>query len=67
MQRALGLAYYWQRFLDEQKINSVAEITRTEDLYVRRLLRLVLLAPDCITFLLMNKQVTLERSHSNVQ
>ena len=64
LQRALGLAHHWQRLLDEHRINSVADIARTEDLditYVRRLLRLVLLAPDIIEFLLMNKQVTLER------
>lgn len=49
--RALGLAHYWQRLLDHQKVASIAEIAQREGIdvtQVRRLLRLGLLAPQVI-------------------
>ena len=48
MLRALGLAHYWQRLLDEQRVASAEEIAEAERLdisYVRRLLRLNLIDP----------------------
>ncbi len=45
--QALGLAYHWQRLLNEKKALSVADIAQAENLdisYVRRLLRLSLIA-----------------------
>ncbi|RCW15798.1 hypothetical protein RSP816_01055, partial [Ralstonia solanacearum] len=47
LMRALGLAHYWQRLLDEQRFASVAEIAEAEGIDVSRayrLLRLTLLA-----------------------
>ncbi|MEF2253021.1 hypothetical protein V4D00_21750 [Ralstonia solanacearum] len=49
--RALGLAHYWQRLLDEQRFASVAEIAQAECIDVSRayrLLRLTLLAPPIV-------------------
>ena len=49
--RALGLAYHWQRLLDEQRVGSVAEIAEAEEInvtQVRRLMRLTLLAPAVV-------------------
>ncbi len=49
--KALGLAHYWQRLLDDGKIPSVAIIAQVEGIdvtQVRRLLRLCLLAPAVI-------------------
>lgn len=51
LMRALGLAHYWQRLLDEQRVVSVIEIAKAEGInvtHVRRLLRLALLAPDVV-------------------
>ncbi|MET2547969.1 hypothetical protein [Ralstonia pseudosolanacearum] len=51
MMRALGLAHYWQRLLDEQRFASVAEIAEAEGIDVSRayrLLRLTLLAPTMV-------------------
>ncbi len=51
LMRALGLAHYWQRLLDEQRFASVAEIAEAEDIDVSRayrLLRLTLLAPEIV-------------------
>ena len=49
--RALGLAYHWQRLLDEEKAADVAEIAKAEGMdvtQVRRVMRLTLLAPEVI-------------------
>jgi hypothetical protein len=49
--RVLELAHHWQRLLDEERAASVDGIAELEGLdisYVRRLLRLTLLAPDVI-------------------
>ncbi|MHA6830277.1 hypothetical protein [Ralstonia pseudosolanacearum] len=51
LMRALGLAHYWQRLLDEQRFASVAEIAEAEGIdasRVYRLLRLTRLAPKII-------------------
>lgn len=63
MLRALGLAHHWQRLLDEQWVTSVPEIAAAEGLdvtYVRRLLRLTLLAPSIIQRLLGNTNAALD-------
>ncbi len=63
LMRALGLAHHWQRLLDEGRAASVADIAQAEGVdesYVRRLLRLTLLAPEVIEHLLATPGVTLE-------
>jgi hypothetical protein len=62
--RALGLAYHWQRLLDEQRVGSVAEIADAEEInvtQVRRLMRLTLLAPAVVEKLLGTTETALER------
>lgn len=64
LMRALGLAHYWQRLLDEQRFASVAEIAEAEGIDVSRtyrLLRLTLLAPEVIERLFTASPPTLER------
>lgn len=49
--RVLGQAYYWQWLLDERHVNSLSEIARAEEIdvtYIRRLIRLTLLAPSYV-------------------
>ena len=49
--RALGLAHHWQRLLDEGRVALADEIAEAEGLdvsYVRRLMRLTLLAPQVV-------------------
>lgn len=61
--RALGLAHYWQRLLDEQRVVSVIEIAKAEGInatQVRRLLRLSLLAPEIVEQLIGMQGATLE-------
>ncbi len=61
--RALGLAHYWQRLLDEQRFASVAEIAEAEGIdasRVYRMLRLTLLAPDIVEQLISGPEATLE-------
>lgn len=61
--RALGLAHYWQRLLDEQRFASVAEIAKAEGIDVSRayrLLRLALLAPEIIEQLIAVSGTALE-------
>ena len=58
--RALGLAHYWQRLLDEGKFRSITDIAAAEGIDVtqaRRLLRLTLLAPAVVEPLLANPDV----------
>ena len=58
--RALGLAHYWQRLLDEGKFRSITDIAAAEGIDVtqaRRLLRLTLLAPAVVANLLANPDV----------
>ncbi len=60
--RALGLAHYWQRLLDEGKFRSITDIAAAEGINVtqaRRLLRFTLLAPAVIEKLLANPDVAI--------
>lgn len=55
LMRALGLAHYWQRVLRERRMTSVKEIAKAEGLslaQVNRVLRLTLLAPSIIEWLI---------------
>ncbi|MDB0571551.1 hypothetical protein LBW59_12300 [Ralstonia solanacearum] len=63
LMRALGLAHYWQRLLDARRVASAAEIAKAEGVHithVRRILRLTLLAPEIIEFLIVSPEATLE-------
>ncbi len=63
LMRALGLAHYWQRLLDEQRFASVAEIAEAEGIDVSRayrLLRLTLLAPEIVEQLIAVSGTALE-------
>ena len=60
--RALGLAHYWQRLLDECKMRTIADIAALEKIDVtqaRRLLRLTLLAPAVVANLLAKPDVVI--------
>lgn len=62
--RALGLAFYWQRLLDGQRVASVAEIADAEGMdvtQVRRVMRLTLLAPEVVELLISTSAVVLEQ------
>ena len=64
LMRALGLAHHWQRLLDEQRVESVAEIAEAEGLdvtQVRRLMRLTLLAPEVVQRLARSPDAVLEQ------
>lgn len=57
--RALGLAHHWQRLLDDGKAQTIADIAQMEDIdvtQVRRLLRLVLLAPTLVEMIVVNNE-----------
>ncbi|WP_343548971.1 hypothetical protein [Ralstonia sp.] len=61
--RALGLAHYWQRLLEERRLTSIAQIAAAEGVdvtQVRRILRLALLAPAVIERLLASPTIALE-------
>lgn len=61
--RALGLAHYWQRLLDEERVTSLADIAQAEGMeitQVRRILRLTLLAPDVVAYLADHPEVPLD-------
>ena len=61
--RALGLAYHWQRLLDEERVASVADIAKAEGMdvtQVRRVMRLTLLAPEVIERLVGAPDIVLE-------
>jgi hypothetical protein len=63
--RALGLAHHWQQLLDSGRVGNVGDIAALEGVnvtHVRRLLRLVLLAPNVIEAILSSttKTVNLE-------
>ena len=62
--RALGLAYHWQRLLDEKRAASVAEIAEAEGMdvtQVRRVVRLTLLAPEVVERLVGSTDAVLEK------
>ncbi|WP_082320217.1 hypothetical protein [Ralstonia solanacearum] len=64
LMRALGLAHYWQRLLDEQRVASVAEIAEAEGVnvtHVRHILRLTMLAPTVIARLIASSETVLAR------
>ena len=64
LMRALGLAHHWQRLLDEQRAASVAEIAQAEGMdvtQVRRVMRLVLLAPEIVERLVGSSDAVLEK------
>ena len=62
MIRALGMAHYWPRLLDEGKFRSITDIAAAECIDVtqaRRLLRLTLLAPAVVDNLLAETDVSI--------
>lgn len=64
LMRALGLAYHWQRLLDEQWVSSVAEIAEAEGIdvtHVRRVMRLTLLGPEVVERLIGTPGAVLEQ------
>ena len=64
LMRALGLAHYWQRLLNEDRAASVAEIATVEGMnvtQVRRVMRLTLLAPEVIERLMGAPDAVLEK------
>lgn len=62
--RAIGLAYHWQRLLEEQRAATVADIAEAEGIdvtQVRRMMRLTLLAPEVVERLIGTHEVVLEQ------
>nr|SPS06265.1 Bacteriophage protein [Candidatus Nitrotoga fabula] len=62
--RALGLAHHWQKLLDSGKFATIAEIANAEGLdvtQVRRVMRLALLAPEVVEWLVRSPDVVLEQ------
>ena len=60
--RALGLAHYWQRLLDEGRAKTIADIAAAESIDVtqaRRVLRLTLLAPAVVEKLLAETDMSI--------
>ena len=69
--RALGLAFYWQKLLDEGKFRSLAEIAEAEGLskgHVSRLMQLLRLSPERIQSLMQSPgPARLEKlTHQNI-
>ncbi len=63
LMRALGLAHHWQRLLDEQRAGAVSEIAEAEGMdvtQVRRIVRLTLLAPEVMDWLVESPEAVLE-------
>ena len=59
--RALGLAHYWQRLLDDGKVQTIGDIAQLEEMdvtQVRRLLRLALLAPSLLETIVARVELT---------
>jgi len=59
--RALGLAHYWQRLLDDGKVQTIGDIAQLEGMdvtQVRRLLRLALLAPSLLETIVGKTELT---------
>ncbi|CAE6715287.1 hypothetical protein [Candidatus Nitrotoga fabula] len=64
LMRAFELAYHWQRLLDGQWVESIAEIAKAEGLditQVRRIMRLTLLAPEVVERLTGSPDFLLEQ------
>jgi hypothetical protein len=59
--RALGLAHYWQRLLDDGKVQTIGDIAQLEEMdvtQVRRLLRLTLLVPELLETIVARTELT---------
>ena len=59
--RALGLAHYWQRLLNDGKVQTIGDIAQLEGMdvtQVRRLLRLTLLAPGLLETIVGKTELT---------
>ena len=59
--RPLGLAHYWQRLLDDGKVQTIGDIAQLEGIdvtQVRRLLRLTLLAPSFLEKIVVKAELT---------
>ena len=59
--RALGLAHYWQRLLNDGKVQTIGDIAQLEGLdvtQVRRVLRLALLAPELLETIVTKAELT---------
>ena len=59
--RALGLAHYWQRLLDDGNVQTISDIARLEEMDVtqaRRLIRLALLAPSLLETIVAKAELT---------
>ena len=59
--RALGLAHYWQRLLDDGKVQTIGDIAQLEGMDVtpvRRLFRLTLLAPSLLETIVATAELT---------
>ena len=59
--RALGLAHYWQRLLDDGKVQTIGDIAQLEGMdvtQVRRLFRLTLLAPSLLETIVATAELT---------
>ena len=59
--RALGLAHYWQRLLNDGKVQTIGDIAQLEEMdvtQVRRLLRLTLLAPSLLETIVAKAELT---------
>ena len=59
--RALGLAHYWQRLLNDGKVQTIGDIAQLEEMdvtQVRRLLRLALLAPNLLETIVAKAELT---------
>jgi len=59
--RALGLAHYWQRLLDDGKVQTIGDIAQLEEMdvtQVRRLIRLTLLAPELLETIVTKAELT---------
>ena len=68
MIRALGLAHYWQRLLDEGKYPSLTEIAAGEGLdlgQASRIARLAQLAPDIVEACVTGPDTGLALEHLN--
>ena len=59
--RALGLAHYWQRLLNDGKVQTIGDIAQLEEMdvtQVRRLIRLALLAPSLLETIVAKAELT---------
>ena len=62
LMRALGLAYHWQRLLDEGRFTSITEIAAAESIdrgHASRIAQLTRLAPDIVEACVVEKAVRL--------